>query len=86
MNIEDDCISFCGHGNFDNIYLVIRNSGIEISDKKIESILPVYELKLKNNKVKNRELTNILKDAGCCTENEFIFNGETYSCLTEKRT
>lgn len=83
MLIDNDCIEFYGPESLKHVYLVIRRNGIEISENKIETILPMYELKLNNNKIEDKELAELLRKEGCCTENEFVFNGETYSYLTK---
>ena len=82
MIILKDKISFIGFPDAKQLYLVIRNSGIEISDKPIETILPVVVLKLNDGNVESPALSEILLKAGFDEENTLVYNGVDYSLLT----
>ena len=82
MIILKDKISFIGFPDAKQLYLVTRNSGIEISDKPIETILPVVVLKLNDGNVESPALSEILLKAGFDEENTLVYNGVDYSLLT----
>ena len=82
MIILKDKIRFIGFPDAKQLYLVIRNSGIEISDKPIKTILPVVVLKLNDGNVESPALSEILLKAGFDEENTLVYNGVDYSLLT----
>ena len=82
--IENGTVKFIGFEQSKQIYLVIRNSGIEISDKPISTILPVIIVRIDRGRVKSESLSEKLISLGCKEENTLTFNGEDYSLLTKK--
>lgn len=80
IDIEKDCVKLEGIEKVDKVYLVIRNNGLQVCLTKPDTVLPVYELQLKEGISTDEKMINLLGATGFDGEYDLVEADGSYVC------